>query len=101
MSERENSRDHPVVSASLRGETAPLSAGTRTGTRAFVGIASTKPMASTKTAVGDRFARFLERLALTTNQREDGQIKHHAVRKCLNRNYWNLGSDTENSMLIG
>jgi hypothetical protein len=58
-------------------------------------------MANTKTSVGDRFTRFLENLALTPKQREDGQTKHRAVRKCLNVHYWGSSSETANSMLVG
>ncbi|HVS11852.1 MAG TPA: hypothetical protein VMS76_18445, partial [Planctomycetota bacterium] len=54
-----------------------------------------------KTSVSDRFNRFLCNLALTPKQREDGQTKHRAVRKCLNLHYWGSSSEMANSMLIG
>lgn len=58
-------------------------------------------MANTKTSVGDRFRRFLENLALTPNQRQDGQTKHRAVRKYLNLHYWSSSSEIANSDLVG
>ena len=51
--------------------------------------------------VRGRFNRFLDDLAITSTQREDGETKQAGVRACLNRHYWNLNSETANSMLIG
>ncbi|WP_083742102.1 SMODS domain-containing nucleotidyltransferase [Bradyrhizobium mercantei] len=48
-----------------------------------------------------RFQRILNNIAITTAQREDGEKKHAGVRSALNRHYWNVASDTANSLLIG
>nr|WP_281721896.1 hypothetical protein [Nitrosomonas nitrosa] len=48
-----------------------------------------------------RFAQFLESIQITTAQAEDGNKKQAGVRDCLNRHYWNVTSETENSFLIG
>jgi hypothetical protein len=48
-----------------------------------------------------RFGQLLETLTITRTQREDGETKQAAVRACLNRWYWDHGSETANSMLIG
>jgi hypothetical protein len=51
--------------------------------------------------VSQRFDRFITNLMLTSDQRIDGMSKHNGVRKCLNKNYYNLDSGSSNSMLVG
>lgn len=51
--------------------------------------------------VRQRFTQFLGNLAITSAQREDAEIKQAGVRACLNRSYWNVSSETANSLLIG
>lgn len=51
--------------------------------------------------VRQRFTTFNAELALTPDQVEDGETKHHGVRKCLNRHYYDSSSETDNSFLIG
>lgn len=51
--------------------------------------------------VTQRFKQFNESLKLTEDQLEDGRMKHHGVRKCLNAHYYGSSSETENSFLIG
>ena len=51
--------------------------------------------------VSQRFSELLQNLALTSGQQSDGATKHHGVRKCLNRHYYNSSSETANSRLIG
>jgi hypothetical protein len=48
-----------------------------------------------------RFTRLLAELTITEWQREDGDTKQAGVRSCLNRYYWDVASETANSMLIG
>jgi hypothetical protein len=48
-----------------------------------------------------RFGQFLDNLAITDRQLEDGEKSQAGVRACLNRHYWGLSSETANSMLIG
>lgn len=48
-----------------------------------------------------RFTQLIDNLAITENQRVDGEQKQAGVRACLNRHYWNAQSNTENSFLIG
>jgi hypothetical protein len=48
-----------------------------------------------------RFTRLLAELTITEWQRDDGNTKQAGVRSCLNRHYWGVASETENSMLIG
>jgi hypothetical protein len=48
-----------------------------------------------------RFASLLCNIAISDSQREDGEKKQAGVRACLNRHYWNVASETANSMLIG
>jgi hypothetical protein len=48
-----------------------------------------------------RFGRFLENIAITESQRQDGNTKQAGVRAALNRHYWNLSSETAHSLLIG
>lgn len=52
-------------------------------------------------SVNDRFKALLSNITLTDDQRADGAIKHHGVRQCLNKYYWDSTSETANSMLIG
>jgi hypothetical protein len=51
--------------------------------------------------VGERFDIFLSNLQLTSSQFQDGKTKHEGVRYCLNRNYYDSYSSTENSFLVG
>jgi Second Messenger Oligonucleotide or Dinucleotide Synthetase domain len=48
-----------------------------------------------------RFIQLLGNLAITEQQRADGDGKQAGIRACLNRHYWNTSSDTANSMFIG
>lgn len=48
-----------------------------------------------------RFTQLLAELTITEWQRDDGETKQAGVRSCLNRHYWGVASETENSMLIG
>jgi hypothetical protein len=48
-----------------------------------------------------RFRGFHSNLELTVDQIADGITKHHGVRQCLNRHYYESGSETANSLLIG
>jgi len=48
-----------------------------------------------------RFQAILSNIAITDVQCEDGEKKHAGVRSALNRHYWNVASDTANSLLIG
>jgi hypothetical protein len=48
-----------------------------------------------------RFNRLLANLTITAAQSEDGETKEAGVRACLNRHYWGLSSETNNSLLIG
>jgi Second Messenger Oligonucleotide or Dinucleotide Synthetase domain len=51
--------------------------------------------------VRPRFKAFLDNLAITSAQREDGETKQAGVRACLNRHFYGYSSDTANSLLIG
>ena len=48
-----------------------------------------------------RFTQFLANIKLTDAQFQDGITKQAGIRDCLNRHYYELSSETENSMLIG
>lgn len=48
-----------------------------------------------------RMEAFIENLAVTDSQARDGDIKQTGVRATLNRHYYNLESETANSMLTG
>lgn len=48
-----------------------------------------------------RFKAFIDNLAITQAQREDGETKQAGVRACLNRHYYGYSSETANSLLIG
>lgn len=52
-------------------------------------------------AVRQRFTQFHNSLALTPAQFLDGLTKRNGVVSCLNRHYYDLSSDTDNSFLIG
>ena len=52
-------------------------------------------------AVTNRFATFNANLQLTPDQEVDGETKHKGVRACLNRSYYGVTSETDNSFLIG
>lgn len=52
-------------------------------------------------AVRQRFEHFHKNLLLTPLQHVDGVTKRNGVVNCLNRNYYDLTSDTENSFFIG
>jgi hypothetical protein len=52
-------------------------------------------------AVTDRFDQFLENIALTEAQVNDGNSKHSGVRSCLNWHYYNVASESANSFLVG
>src|SRR5688572_30609285 len=45
--------------------------------------------------------KFLNNLVSTDAQRSDGKTKHSNVRRCLNQNYYNSGSTSDNSFRIG
>jgi hypothetical protein len=51
--------------------------------------------------VVDRFKSFLDNLALTTDQLQDGVRKYKGVVSCLNAAYWGHNSETLNAFLIG
>ena len=51
--------------------------------------------------VAERFNQFLTNIQITSDQNEDGMVKHKGVRKCLNSYYFGNNSETENSMLVG
>jgi hypothetical protein len=51
--------------------------------------------------VVDRFKAFLDNVALTTSQVEDGEKKYKGVVSCLNAAYWGHASETLNAFLIG
>jgi Second Messenger Oligonucleotide or Dinucleotide Synthetase domain len=51
--------------------------------------------------VRGRFRAFINNLAITHAQREDGETKQAGVRACLNRHYYGASSETANSILIG
>ena len=51
--------------------------------------------------VRGRFKTFINNLAITPGQLEDGNKKQAGVRACLNRHYYEISSETENSRLIG
>ena len=51
--------------------------------------------------VRGRFKGFINNLAITPAQREDGETKQAGVRACLNRRYHGHSSETANSLLIG
>lgn len=48
-----------------------------------------------------RFGAFMENLAITQAQLDDGNTKQGGVRACLNRHYYGVSSETENSFLMG
>lgn len=48
-----------------------------------------------------RFKGFLENIALTDNQIQDGETKYKGVVSCLNAAYWDHNSEALNSLLIG
>ncbi|MGH7120902.1 MAG: SMODS domain-containing nucleotidyltransferase [Acetobacteraceae bacterium] len=48
-----------------------------------------------------RFGALLGDMQISDWQRQDANTKQAGVRACLNRYYWKLSSETENSMLIG
>src|SRR5262249_42460005 len=52
-------------------------------------------------AVRQRFQKFHDNLALTPIQYLDGVTKRKGVVSCLNRHYYDHGSDSANSFLIG
>ena len=52
-------------------------------------------------AVYQRFEQFHRNLLLTPLQRQDGLTKRNGVVNCLNRNYHNSTSETDNSFFIG
>lgn len=51
--------------------------------------------------VSERFSAFVRNINLTDDQQADGATKHKGVRLCLNRHYWNIFSESDNSILIG
>lgn len=48
-----------------------------------------------------RFEQFIENLAITETQLQNGVENQASVRRTLNRHYWGVDSDTANSRLIG
>jgi len=48
-----------------------------------------------------RFVAFMENLAITKAQLDDGNTKQGGVRACLNRHYYGVSSETANSFLMG
>ena len=48
-----------------------------------------------------RFTQYGANLKLTSDQITDGSTKRHGVTKCLNQNYYETSSETENSILVG
>jgi hypothetical protein len=52
-------------------------------------------------AVRQRFEQFHQNLLLTRIQEEDGRTKCRGVVGCLNRHYYGLSSQADNSLLIG
>jgi hypothetical protein len=51
--------------------------------------------------VRGRFKAFINNLAITPGQLDDGTKKQAGVRACLNRHYYGISSETANSQLIG
>jgi hypothetical protein len=51
--------------------------------------------------VRQRFRQFLDNLALTDSQRQDGETKQAGIRNCLNRYYYGYAADSANGLLIG
>jgi hypothetical protein len=51
--------------------------------------------------VRGRFRAFINNLAITPTQLQDGDTKQAGVRACLNRHYYGVSSETANSILIG
>ncbi len=48
-----------------------------------------------------RFTKFMSNVAVTSKQNADGQTQQAGVISCLNRHFWNHGSETLNATLIG
>lgn len=67
----------------------------------IAGIQALSNATSSGISVTARFARLLENLRLTQDQREDGITKHSGVRSCLNSHYYGTSSGSANSMLVG
>lgn len=71
------------------------------GVNALLGLS---PAGNTPTQwrfVTRRFAQFIDNLAITDTQLQDGTAKQAGVRDCLNRYFWDYSSETANSLLIG
>lgn len=51
--------------------------------------------------VSDRFTKFLDNIALTSAQVDDGKVKRGSVCKVLNAKYWSSSSETDNSLYVG
>jgi len=51
--------------------------------------------------VSARFGKFLSNIAPTAKQNSDGRAQQAAVISCLNRQYWDISSDSANAALIG
>jgi hypothetical protein len=65
-------------------------------------LLSQSPQAALRWAhVRGRFRAFIDNLAITPGQLEDGTRKQAGVRACLNRHYYGISSETANSRLIG
>jgi hypothetical protein len=48
-----------------------------------------------------RFQAIQRDITNTDTQQQDGETKHKGVRAALNRHYWNVASETANSLLVG
>lgn len=71
------------------------------GVNALLGLS---PAVNTPTQwrfVTRRFAQFIDNLAITDTQLQNGTAKQAGVRDCLNRYFWDYSSETANSLLIG
>lgn len=64
-------------------------------------LSQSPPPALNWVHVRGRFKAFINNLAITPAQLDDGNTKQGGVRACLNRHYYGVSSETANSMLIG
>lgn len=79
-----------------------MCAPTALGSLMYPGLLGTQlPQKKQWIYVTERFRRFLNDIALTEAQLEDGYTKIRGVVKCLNRHYWDVESDSANYMLVG
>lgn len=53
------------------------------------------------TGVTPRFTQFLDNIALTEDQVNDGITKYRGITSCLNRAYWDANSEDNHRLLVG